>query len=69
MNFSAWSQYDQRKQIKLFEEIQEVIEKEEMPLKQYLWMHPDARLDINDQMIIKAWLSGAQPESPNISVQ
>lgn len=69
LNFSAWSQYDQRKQIKLFEEIQEMIEKEEMPLTQYVWMHPDAKLDINDQMILKAWLVGAQPESPNISGQ
>ena len=69
MNFSTWSQYDQRKQIKLFEEIQEVIEKGEMPLTPYLWMHPDARLDVNDQMILKAWLMGGQTENKNISVQ
>lgn len=69
LNFSTWSQYDQRKQIKLFEEIQEMIEKEEMPLTQYVWMHPDAKLDINDQMILKTWLVGAQPESPIISGQ
>ena len=69
MNFSTWSQYDQRKQIKLFEEIQEVIEKGEMPLTPYLWMHPDARLDVNDQKLLKSWLEGAQTESKNISVQ
>jgi hypothetical protein len=69
LNFSTWSQYDQQKQIKLFEEIKEVIEKEEMPLTQYLWMHPGARLDINDQMILNAWLVAAPAESPKISVQ
>ena len=69
MNFSTWSQYDQRKQIKLFEEIQEVIEKEEMPLTPYLWMHQDARLDINHQKLLKSWLEGVQTESKNISVQ
>ena len=69
LNFSVWSDSDQRKQIKIFEEIQEVIEKKEMPLTTYLWMHPDARLDINDQMILKAWLRSGQAESKNISVQ
>ena len=69
LNFSVWSDSDQRKQIKIFEEIQEVIEKKEMPLTTYLWMHPDARLDINDQMILKAWLMGGQTENKNISVQ
>jgi len=69
LNFSVWSDTDQRKQIKIFEEIQEVIEKKEMPLTTYLWMHPDARLDINDQMILKAWLMSGQAESKNISVQ
>jgi hypothetical protein len=69
LNFSVWSEFDWRKKVKIFEEIQEVIEKGEMPLTSYLWMHPNARLDINDQMILKSWLESAQIDSNNISVQ
>ncbi len=57
LNFSTWSTYNQRQQLKLYEEIQEVIEKNEMPLKQYLWLHPPARLTDADKRILKAWLS------------
>lgn len=69
LNFSVWSESDQRKMVKIIGEIQEVIEKEEMPLTPYLWMHQDARLDINDQKLLKSWLDGVQTESKNISAQ
>lgn len=59
LNFSTWSTYNQRQQLKLYEEIQEVIEKNEMPLKQYLWLHPSARLTDADKRILKAWSSTA----------
>lgn len=57
LNFSTWSAYNQRQQLKLYEEIQEVIEKNEMPLKSYLWIHPSAKLTNADKRILKAWLS------------
>jgi len=59
LNFSTWSTYTQRQQLKLYEEIQEVIEKNEMLLKQYLWLHPSARLTDADKRILKAWSSTA----------
>lgn len=57
LNFSAWSNYNQRQLLKLYEEIQEVIEKNEMPLKSYLWLHPAARLTDEDKRMLKSWVS------------
>jgi hypothetical protein len=69
LNFSAWSQYDQRKQYRLYEEIQEVIAEEEMPLKPYIWLHPSAKLTEDDKMVIKEWLIGNRPESRDFSAK
>lgn len=45
LNFSAWEDYSRREKIGLLEEIREEVESGNMPLKSYLIMHRDARLD------------------------
>lgn len=55
LNFSDWKNYSASDKIHLAEEINEVIEKNEMPLKIYTFMHPDSKLSVEDKGIIYNW--------------
>jgi hypothetical protein len=57
LNFSIWNTYTSREKIKIYEEIREVLEKEEMPLKPYLWMHSKARLSEEDLQNLFQWIT------------
>ena len=57
LNFSTWSNYNSREKIKIYEEIREVLEKKEMPLKPYLWMHSEAKLSHKDLNNLFHWLN------------
>lgn len=55
LNFSTWKQLSPKKQKKLIEECWEEVEKAHMPLKAYIWTHPEAKLTQKEKDIIKAW--------------
>ncbi len=55
LNFSTWYEYEDEKKIKIYEEIIEVLEKDEMPLPAYKWLHPEARLTPQEKEIIYQW--------------
>ncbi len=57
LNFSTWNTYTSREKIKIYEEIREVLEKEEMPLKPYLWMHSEAELSQEALQNLYQWLN------------
>jgi len=59
LNFSTWKSYRSREKVKIYEEIQEVLEKEEMPLKPYLWMHSEAKLTNEEVQNLFQWLNEA----------
>lgn len=44
LNFSIWSTYSAKKKRHQLEEMAEHVEKKEMPLESYTWMHQDANL-------------------------
>ncbi|MDY0780209.1 heme-binding domain-containing protein [Tenacibaculum sp. IB213877] len=53
LNFSEWSSYNKDQKDHALEEIIEVMEKKEMPLKTYVWLHNEGKLtDAQSQMII-----------------
>ena len=54
LNFSVWGSYSAKKKDHKLEEVVEVIEEGEMPLKEYTWTHTEAKLtDAQKQAIIK----------------
>jgi len=57
LNFSAWNKYNSREKIKIYEEIKEVLEKDEMPPAPYLWMHPAAKLTQEELNRLFQWLN------------
>lgn len=55
LNFSGWDSYDTKKKDHKLEEVVEMIEKGEMPLKEYTWTHEEARLTAEQRTSIIEW--------------
>ncbi len=58
LNFSTWNEYDMGQIERKLEEISEEVEEGAMPLGQYLWLHPDARLSEQDREALRIWATG-----------
>lgn len=55
LNFSEWQDYTVKDKDHKFEEVIEMIEKGEMPLKEYTWTHKKARLTQEERDSILEW--------------
>ena len=55
LNFSTWGTYKPKRQDHKLEEICEQVEKGEMPLRNYLYLHPDAKLSDADRQRLCQW--------------
>lgn len=52
LNFSLWQDYEPKKQHHKLEECIEEIKENHMPLKSYIWMHPQAKLSDQDKEML-----------------
>lgn len=55
LNFSQWPMFDLVEQGMVLEDIEEQIRKGEMPLNNYLILHPEARLSKEDREALLEW--------------
>ena len=55
LNFSEWNSYAPKKKAHKLEEICEKVERSEMPLPSYLWIHRDAALTPDQTKMICDW--------------
>lgn len=55
LNFSEFSSYPDKKKAHKLEEIAEMVEEGEMPLKSYLWMHGNAKLSETQKKQVVDW--------------
>lgn len=55
LNFEEFGTYEQKKAKHKFEEIEEVVQDEEMPLKSYTLIHRDTKLTPEQSASIAAW--------------
>ncbi len=55
LNFSEWANFSSKDQLSYLVDICEELEDDEMPLKSYLIMHKNARLDKNEKKRICDW--------------
>lgn len=60
LNFTTFGEYPVKKMVRKIEEIGETIEKKEMPLPSYLWMHGDAKLSSSERTAIINWVRVSQ---------
>lgn len=56
LNFNEWGTYYPRKQARLLRAIKEQVEKSEMPLPSYTWLHPDAKLTDAEAQTLINWI-------------
>lgn len=59
LNFSEFSSYRIRRQYRRFAQIQELVEKNEMPLSSYTLIHRDAILNLHQKELLFAWAKAA----------
>jgi exonuclease VII small subunit len=59
LNFSEFTNSSYKRMMKKLDEVAETVEKHEMPLDSYLWLHKDAELDASQQKTIIDWARDA----------
>jgi hypothetical protein len=64
LNFSDWTTFSQKKKRHKLEEICEQVNKKEMPVSSYLWMHHDATLSAEDRNAICDWANAEKAKIP-----
>lgn len=62
LNFSEFTGTSYKRQIKRLDETAEQVEKHEMPISTYLWIHKDARLNNAQRKLIIDWADHAKEE-------
>lgn len=62
LNFSVWDKYSYKRKDHKLEEIVEMVEEKEMPLKSYLPMHPEAKLTDSQRKILIDWANNLRNE-------
>ena len=67
LNFSEWGKMDNYDRIGALEDIRQELEQKTMPIKQYVWMHKDARLTDDGRAAIIVWIDKKSSEIVNSS--
>lgn len=62
LNFSEWTTYNKDQQEHIINDLKEVLNEREMPLKSYLWIHKDAKLTENQYQILYDWVNTIKVE-------
>lgn len=65
LNFSEWKNYNTKQKNHILEEIKEVLEEHEMPLKSYLLIHEEAKLTSNNVEKILKWVDEVKSSRKN----
>ena len=55
LNFSTWSDYDADKRAHKLEEVAEEVLEKHMPLKSYVWLHPEAKMNEEQRQALADW--------------
>lgn len=55
LNLSEWGQQDVFDKLGILEDMVEEVEEGNMPLKEYVWMHPDAKMGEEEIAQLKEW--------------
>jgi hypothetical protein len=62
LNFSEFAAYTPKRAKTKAGEIVDEVEEKKMPLKSYTWMHPEARLTVEEIKLIIAWAEDLEAE-------
>lgn len=57
LNFSEWTDYNENQLNHILNDLEEVLETKEMPLKSYLWLHEEAKMSQEQYDVLKKWVA------------
>ena len=60
LNFSEFAGYSIRRQYKKFEQINDLVKKDEMPIDSYLWIHKYAKLNEQQKLTLANWVQSVR---------
>ncbi len=60
LNFSEWGTYSTKKANHKLEEMAEEIEEKTMPMKSYMWLHPEGKLSTDQRKSLVDWLKNQE---------
>jgi hypothetical protein len=69
LNFSEFNKGSFKRRIHRLEETADQVEKHEMPISSYLWIHKDARLNDAQRKIIVDWTENARQQLQQDSIR
>jgi hypothetical protein len=64
LNFSEWPRDNAERAMKKWRRVAEAVDAGEMPLRQYTWLHKEARLDPQQRRQLAEW---AEKESKRLA--
>lgn len=62
LNFTEFGTYSVKRAAKKAEEIVDEVSKQNMPMKSYTWVHPEARLTPEERKLLTDWARGLHAE-------
>jgi hypothetical protein len=65
LNFSKWKSYNNEQKNHILEELEEVLKKNEMPLKSYILLHKEAKLTSKEVEKILNWVEYKKSKNNN----
>jgi hypothetical protein len=65
LNFSEWGTYELKRKNHKLDECVEMLEKNEMPMSSYTWMHPEAKLTDAQRLVLVEWFKGLKESNPS----
>ena len=66
LNFSIWGEYEEKRKDHKLEEIIEEVKEHEMPLKSYLIIHSESKLDDTKREELTSWIQSLRTSSEMI---
>ena len=63
LNFSVWGEYDEKRKDHKLEEIIDEVKEHEMPLKSYLIVHSESKLDDTQREQLTTWIQSLRSSS------
>ena len=64
LNFSRFADYPPKQAARKLEGVAKLVDKQDMPLASYTWLHPEARLTAGQRARLVAWARAARAQIP-----
>jgi len=67
LNFSEWGTFELKRKNHKLDECVEMLEKNEMPMSSYTWMHQEAKITHAQRLMLVEWFKGLKESNPSES--